>query len=52
LGLGIGGDQVGPRPEGREVATDGTRFEQLEAVVLLLGRSVRERVLICCKGQG
>jgi len=35
-GLGIGGDQLGSRPERREVAADGARFEQLEAVVLLL----------------
>ena len=35
-GLGIGGDQLGSRPERREVAADSTRFEQLEAVVLLL----------------
>jgi len=36
VGLGIGGDQLGPRPERRDVAADGARFVQLEAVVLLL----------------
>lgn len=41
-GLGIGGDQLRPRPEGRKVAANSTRFVQLEAIVLLLGRRVRE----------
>jgi len=35
-GLGIGGDQLGSRPERREVAADGARFEQFETIVLLL----------------
>ena len=35
-GLGIGRDQLGAGPERREVATDSTRLEQLETIVLLL----------------
>jgi hypothetical protein len=36
VGLGVGGDQLWAGSEGREVATDSTGLEQLEAVVLLL----------------
>ena len=36
VGFGLGGDQLWARPEGRDVATDSTRLEQLESVVLLL----------------
>jgi len=35
-GLWIGGDQVWAGPDCGEVATDGARLEQLEAIVLLL----------------
>jgi len=44
-GLGIGGDQLRARAERRQVATDGARFVQLEAVVLLLDRE-RKRTRI------
>jgi hypothetical protein len=35
VGLRLSWDQLLPRPELRDVATDGARLEQLEAIVLL-----------------
>ena len=41
--LGIGGDQLRAGPEGREVSTDSARLEELETIVLLHNRVVRDR---------
>jgi hypothetical protein len=35
-GLGLGGDQLRAGPEGGDIACDGARLEQLEAIVLLI----------------
>jgi hypothetical protein len=42
MGLGIGGDQLWARAERCEIAADGARLVELEAVVLLLDRERKE----------